>query len=369
MRVVVVGGGILGTMHAWCAHRMGHEVVQLEGDIEARRASVRNFGLVWVSGRAPGEELDLGVRARALWGEVDELVPALNLRPLGSLTLAETDEELAVLQSVCAAPDASHRGVEMFDAAQVHAKNPAIRGLQVKGAMFCARDALVEPREVLPVLRAQLSARGRYVFLGGRRVVDARAGSVRDHLGTSHSGDLVVICPGADHQGLYGELLASAPLGRCRLQMFETAPLGEVFTTAIADGGSLLYYPAFDRPELAALPAPDPVVDRYKLQLLVAPRRHGGLTIGDTHQYDEPFDFALDELPYAHLIDRIESLLGRALPPVVRRWSGTYSQPLNGAAYVRVDPEPGVTVVTGPGGRGMTLSPAIAEATLQMVVR
>jgi hypothetical protein len=40
-------------MHAWQALVRGHEVVQIERELEARGASVREFGLVWVSGRPP----------------------------------------------------------------------------------------------------------------------------------------------------------------------------------------------------------------------------------------------------------------------------------------------------------------------------
>ncbi len=54
MRVTIVGGGILGTAHALEAVRRGHQVIQLEREPEARGATVRNFGLVWVSGRARG---------------------------------------------------------------------------------------------------------------------------------------------------------------------------------------------------------------------------------------------------------------------------------------------------------------------------
>jgi len=52
MRIVVIGGGVLGTMHAAELVGRGHEVVQLEREPEARGATVRNFGLVWVSGRS-----------------------------------------------------------------------------------------------------------------------------------------------------------------------------------------------------------------------------------------------------------------------------------------------------------------------------
>jgi glycine/D-amino acid oxidase-like deaminating enzyme len=69
-RVFIVGGGILGTMHAWHAVKRGMEVTHVEREAGARGASVRNFGLVWESGRAPGPELALSLRARDLWAEV-----------------------------------------------------------------------------------------------------------------------------------------------------------------------------------------------------------------------------------------------------------------------------------------------------------
>jgi len=37
-RVVIAGGGVLGTMHAVAARRRGFEVVQLEREAEARAA-------------------------------------------------------------------------------------------------------------------------------------------------------------------------------------------------------------------------------------------------------------------------------------------------------------------------------------------
>ncbi len=69
-RVVVVGGGVLGTWHAVAARRRGLDVLHLEREPEPRGASVRNFGLIWVSGRAPGPELSLALRARAAWEEL-----------------------------------------------------------------------------------------------------------------------------------------------------------------------------------------------------------------------------------------------------------------------------------------------------------
>jgi glycine/D-amino acid oxidase-like deaminating enzyme len=93
-------------------------------------------------------------------------------------------------------------------------------------------------------------------------------------------------------------------------------------------------------------------------------RAHGGLTIGDTHAYTEPFPFDLNEAPYEYLRAVVEALLGRSLPPIVRRWAGVYAQCTDPTQIVhRAQIDPALWLVTGPGGRGMTLSPAIAEDT------
>jgi FAD dependent oxidoreductase TIGR03364 len=370
-RVVIVGGGVLGTMHAVAARRRGFEVVQLEREPEARGASVRNFGLVWVSGRKAGPELSLALRARELWSGLGAQVPGLGFRAAGSLTLATSDAELTLLKEAAASPDAGRRGFELLDAAAVRAVNPALRG-DFAGGLHCRLDAIVEPRQVLPALRGHLAARGDgqsgYEWYPGREVTEIAPNAVRDHTGTWHQCDLAILCPGAAHTGIAGRYLArSGGVRRVRLQMMQTAPLDTRVTTALADGDSLRYYPAFDLPGRDGLPPQEGAAAQTRAQLLLVQRADGGLTIGDTHEYDEPFTFDLDEDAYDHLRGRAEALLGVPLPRIQRRWAGVYSEvepALAGRAlYHRAEVEPGVVLVTGPGGRGMTCSPAIAEET------
>lgn len=350
-------------MHAVWARKQGFSVVHIERDTEPRSATVRNFGLVWVSGRAVGPELDLAVRARTLWEELAAVAPGVGFRPDGSITMAQRPDEIVVLEQVAARHDANVRGVELLDAAGVRTRNPALRG-EFLGGLWCSTDAVVEPGAALPALRGWLEHNGGYTFVGGRTVTDIDTGRVTDHTGETHRGDVVVVCPGAEHAaGPLAGLLDGAPVRRVMLQMMQTAPLGERLTTSIADGDSLRYYPGFDVPALADLEPPPEVVQRFAMQLLVSQRASGALTIGDTHHYDEPFDFACDEEPYLHLARRVESLLGRPIPPVVRRWTGVYSQAFDAAICWRDEPLLDVWVVTGPGGRGMTLAPAIAEQT------
>jgi glycine/D-amino acid oxidase-like deaminating enzyme len=201
---------------------------------------------------------------------------------------------------------------------------------------------------------------------------------VRDQRGTWHRGDLVVLCTGANYTGVAGPHLtaagalataaadgtAPAGLRRVRLQMLQTLPFGPRLTTALADGDSLRYYPAYDVPARLALPPQEAAAAASRAQLLLVQRLDGSLTIGDTHEYDEPFGFDVDEAAYDHLLARASALLGAPLPRVQRRWAGVYSEVAGTTAlYHRSGVAPGVVLVTGPGGRGMTCSPAIAEET------
>jgi FAD dependent oxidoreductase TIGR03364 len=363
-------------MHALEACRRGWEVIHLEADAGPRRASVRNFGLVWVSGRAQGAELDLAVRARDLWEQLAAHSPAVGFRPDGSVTVAHHESELALMAEAASLPDAALRDVELLDTAGVRSTNPAIRG-DIIGGLLCRRDAIVEPGLVLGALRVTLEATGRYTWLPRRQVVDVETSpggtaTAIDHLGGRHEGSVVVLCIGDRLTGLGGRIgatLAAAPLRRCRLQMLQTAPAYERLTTAVADADSMRYYPAFDLPGREALPDPAPPTAEFGMQLLISQRAAGGLTIGDTHVYDEPFDFAVEEHLYDELRARAESVLGWPLPPVVRRWAGMYTVVTDDRLYYRASPDPGVVVVTGPAGRGMTLSPAIAEETWEGLTR
>jgi FAD dependent oxidoreductase TIGR03364 len=373
-RVVIVGGGILGTMHAVMARRRGLAVTHLEREQDGRGASVRNFGLVWVSGRRSGPELALALRARELWAEIAEFAPGTGFRPHGSLTIATTEAELAVIREAAALPDAKQREFELLSPPEVRSVNPALQG-EFLGGLWCRADAIVEPRLALPALRASLAGPG-YEWLPGVEAIEVVANGVRDSRGTWHRGDLVVLCTGANFTGIAGPHLAAsgalagdsggAGLRRVRLQMLQTAPLPGSLTTSVADGDSLRYYPAFEVPSRDALPPQAPVAAANRAQLLLVQRLDGSLTIGDTHEYDEPFAFDVTEDAYEHLLDRAYALLGIALPPVRRRWAGVYSEVAGSTAlYHRSAVKPGVVLVTGPGGRGMTCSPAIAEETFR----
>ena len=361
----MVGAGIVGTWHALELLEAGFVVDHLEADQGPVGASVRNFGLVWVSGRRNGSELDVARRARTRWEEIGLLVPGVGFRPTGSLTVATTPAERSVMQEFSRSPDAEARRTVFLEPDEVRACNPALEG-ELAGALFCELDAVVEPRLAPTALRDHLTERApdRYRFHPGRRVTDTAPRAVVDASGSRWEGDLVVVATGAAYDHLRAAVPLASRLRRVRLQMFETDPYPGQLTTALADADSLRYYPAYERAPRDELGSQSEVAAQHHLQLLLVQRPDGALTIGDTHAYDEPFDFALAEAPTTELLSRAGRILGRELPPVRRRWEGVYAECLDSAVCLREQIDEGVWLVTGPGGRGMTCSPAIARDTL-----
>jgi glycine/D-amino acid oxidase-like deaminating enzyme len=262
-------------------------------------------------------------------------------------------------------PSAALRGLALMSRSEVVARNPVVQGNFLAG-LYCERDAAVESRVALGALRHAMILSGRYTYHAGREIVDVRESAAVDHRGDVHSGDRVVVCVGAHLSGFARELFESEPVRRVRLQMAETEPMADTLTTSIANGDSFRYYPQFQADALELLPEQEHTAAHYAIQLLCQQRCHGGLTIGDTHEGERPGVFDAPDRPMDIIVAAARHLIGPAMPRVERRWTGVYHQmdpARSDELYLRRDIAHHVTIVTGAGGRGMTLAPAIAEET------
>ena len=366
-RVVVVGGGVFGTMHALFALARGASVVHLERDPVPSGATVRNFGLVWVSGRAPGRELHLALRARDLWEDVARDVPDVGFRANGSITLLNDERELEVAERAMARGDADARQFALLSPSEVSSRNPALRGRFIAG-LYCGRDAAVESRVALGALRTFMENSRRYEYLPGHELVGVAEHADIDHRGVHYGGDHVVLCLGATLSGFAAELFEDEPLRKVRLYMAETESFDGSLTTSVANGDSFRYYPGFAEIARDVLEDQPAATAEFAIQLLCQQRLHGGLTIGDTHEPEVPGLFETLDRPMDIIEAAARLVIGDAMPRIERRWSGVYHQlidPTPNEIYFRKQVAGGVSAITGAGGRGMTLAPAIAEESFQ----
>ncbi len=365
--IVVVGAGIIGLAHAWMAAREGRKVVVLERRLAAAGASVANFGLLWPIGQPAGAMLDRAMRSRALW---IELLQAAGIphKPTGSLHVACREDEAQVGQEFAALAPSLGYQCSWLDRPATLAASPALNPRTPLGALWSETEITVDPREVLRRLPEYLAASCGVVFRWGCSVLEIRYPQVRTAQGTWDA-NRVIVCTGADFDNLYPELFLQSGMTCCRLQMLRTCPQpdGWELGPALAGGLTFRFYPSFGIcPSLPALRArierETPEYDRFGIHTMVAQASTGALTLGDSHEYGLPVS------PFSH--EEIDRLILRHIETFVRvpslsiaeRWYGVYAKhPLQ--PYIRLQPEPGVEVVTGLGGAGMTLSFAVAAET------
>lgn len=362
----IIGAGIVGLAHAWEATRRGHKVALFERSPRAQGASVRNFGMVWPIGQPAGERYQLALRSRERWLELAR-ESGLKARECGSIHLAHRADEWAVLQEFAARGPGVGYDCQLLSPAEVAAKTPGANPEGLLGGLWSPTEVCVDARAALATAAAWLKEKCAVAFHYQTPIRRVETSLVEAADGRRWQADRIIICSGEDLATLFPESFAGSGLTRCKLQMLRTAiqPQGWQLGPHIASGLTLRHYHNFDICDsLTALKRrvreETPELDRYGIHVMAAQNPLGEVVLGDSHEYDqeiEPFDKELiDELMLTHLRKLIR------IPDwtITARWHGIYAKHPE-QPYYTAEPQPGVKVVTGLGGAGMTLSLGLAE--------
>lgn len=367
--VGVVGAGIVGLAHAYHLARRGLRVVVFERQPRAQGASVRNFGMIWPIGQPLGPRYDLARRSRQLWLEVLQ-ASGLWYTPFGSLHVAYHEDEAQVLREFVAASSRQERPCELWTAAQVTARFPAIRPGGLQAGLWSPVEIGVDPRQIIAELPRWLTQNLGVAFAFETAVLHYDSPRIVTTRG-DWSARRLVICTGVDFRELAPAAFAQSGLVPCKLQMMRSQAYGKRFRlgTLMAAGLTLRHYASFAAcPTLPALvkrlDAELPDYARFGIHVLLAQNAVGELVIGDSHEYGdaiEPFDKAqIEELILAYLQNFV------TIPDltIAARWHGVYIKHPS-ELYVVAQPAPQALAVTGVGGAGMTLSFGLAEKTVR----
>jgi len=362
--LAVVGAGIVGLGHALAAARRGLRVVVVDRDAQANGASIRNFGLVVVSGQEPGPARQRAERSREIWLELSEQA-GIRIVHRGKLVVAQRAEALALLEAFRSLPDA--RGCRMLTAKETATHQPGLDPSRIAGGFHSPFELRVESREALPKLSAFLAERHGVTFRYGAAVTSIAPPAVETSRGQIRA-RRIVVCPGDDLVTLYPERIRAFDVQRCKLQMLRLAVPAFRLRSALISDLSLLRYGGYAMlPEAAAL--------RRRLEreaapalangvhLIVVRSEDGSLVVGDSHHYGAtPDPFASDEVDSLILAEF--SRLFAIVPAVVARWTGTYAS-APGHASFRDAPHDDVRVVMVTSGTGASTGFAIAEETIR----
>lgn len=363
---IVIGAGIVGLATARALSLRGYSVTVIERTEKAVGASIRNFGMVWPIGQPDGKLYDRAMRSRQVWKEIADSI-GIWYEEAGSLHVAAEADEWQVLQELHHHFSGNGRATQLLSPEQIGQRFSGIHTRALLGGLYSDTELIVDPREAISSIPAYLEEYLGVTFLWQKQVNRVEAGKV--YLGQQVlQADLVCICSGADFETLYPEVFANTQITKCKLQMLRylSDKADQRIGTSVCGGLSLIHYHSFQSaPSLPALKK------RYETEMaeylkwgihvMVSQNSSGELTVGDSHEYGhtlDPFDRAeVNRL----IMDYLERFMITEDWKLVQSWNGVYPKMTNGQTEVLLNPEPGVYILNGLGGAGMTLSFGLAE--------
>jgi len=175
---IIVGGGVIGSAIAYGIANKGNSVAILDGGGEPYRASVGNFGLVWVQGKGQGNP------AYAEWcHETSSLFPDYAQRLLeatgvdvgyrkpGGLTLChdevEYDKRAKIIERLARESRSGTYDCEMVDRKKIQQLLPKLSlGLRICGGSYSPHDGYLNPLALLKALNIGVVRSGGTLFPG-----------------------------------------------------------------------------------------------------------------------------------------------------------------------------------------------------------
>lgn len=362
--IAIVGGGIVGLALAYSYAKRKKRIILFERHPKAIGASIRNFGMVWPIGQ-PNGRFQTAMQSRFTWMELSEKA-GFWLRPWGSLHLAYQEDELHVLEEFVGIAKTTGYQCAMLTPEQTIAKSKAVNPVGLEGAMWSATEVNVDPRQAISSIHGYL-AKAMGVHIEYNTVI-SRIDAPTVYAGAHcWKADQIFVCTGADFETLYPESFQQSGLTKCKLQMLRTVPQPNQWELGpnLAAGLTLQHYASFAiceslEPLKKRIAKEMSEYNKWGIHVMLSQTHLGELTIGDSHEYGldlSPFDQSfINELILKYL-KRFVKIPEFAIKEC---WNGIYAKHPQQSEYV-CNVSPGVTIVNGLGGAGMTMSFGLAE--------
>ncbi len=367
---IVIGAGILGLATARALSLKNYQVTVVERSEKAVGASIRNFGMLWPVGQPDGMMYNRAMRSKTIWKDIADSI-GLWYDEVGSLHVAHQQDEWTVLQELYEAFRAAGRPVKLMKSDEISKQFKGVNNDGLLGGLFSATETIVDPRDAIAAIPSYLNEFLDVRFIWGKAVT--QVSSTRIWMGNeTMEADIICVCSGADFETLYPEVFEKQQITKCKLQMlrFAAATPGFKMGVSLCGGLSLIHYGSFKvAASLAALK------ERYEAEMseylkwgihvMVSQNDKLELTVGDSHEYGltfDPFDKVfINDLVLAYLKEFADTGDWR----LIQSWHGIYPKMTNGATDLFLQPDPGVFIINGIGGAGMTLSFGFAEECVQ----
>lgn len=375
--LIVVGGGVLGTFHAYHAQKKGLKVAIIEQNNKPQGATVRNFGQVVPSGMNTKWQA-YGRESLKIYKEIQSTFD-ISVRQEGSVYIASNDDEVQLLEELVDINKSNEYTSRMLTKEECLINYSGLKKSYVKAGLFFPEEIMVEPRIMINKLHEFMKTLGLHLFMN-TKVIGCETVNNIVHLTTSSNETYkalkVIICNGSDFKTLYPSLFNESDLIVSKLQMMQTKPQQNFrLKSSILTGLSIRRYEAFEEcksyKNIKEKENPNSFEKKWGVHILFKQALDGSVIIGDSHEYATAF--AMDDLGFNLNMDIDKFIINEAkkiidLPnyEIENRWYGMYSQCKTKDIYEHTIDQ-NIHIVTGIGGKGMTGSAGFSKTNINTI--
>lgn len=376
--LIVTGAGALGSFHAYHACKKGLKVLLLEKDLQPQEATVRNFGQVVPSGLSRGKWQNYGRRSLEIYKSLQSQFD-ISVRQHGSVYIASDETELTLINELRDINRKDGYPSMLLKPEACLEKYPGLKASYCRGGIFFPEEVTVEPDKMIHRVIAYLQEQLQLTykpntlvtfcdFINGKCIVE-------DSLGQAYTGDKVIICNGRDFRHLFPAVFYESDIKVSKLQMMKTVPQpGYGLKGSILTGMSIRRYESFEEcPSYNSLHAAV-IEERFKkwgIHILFKQADDGGIIIGDSHEYasareQDKLGFSINQEINHIIIEEAKRIFDLPSWDMASYWNGYYAQSKQHDVFKKEVSE-NIHVITAIGGKGMTGSAGLAEASIKEI--
>jgi FAD dependent oxidoreductase TIGR03364 len=376
--LIVVGGGVLGTFHAFHALKKGLKVAIIEKDKMPKSATIQNFGQVVPSGMDSKWQA-YGRESLAIYKEIQSQFD-ISIRQNGSVYLASNNEEVQLIEELAQINKSNNYQSNLLTKQECLHKYQGLRSDYVKAGLFFPDEVTVEPRTMIYRLQEYMQQ-----YLGLKLITNTAIVSCENTIDgvtlesaskENFTAKKVIICNGSEFKTLYPELFFNSDLEVSKLQMLQTKPQKNYkLDGSILTGLSIRRYEAFYEcpsfKDIKSKETADSLEKKWGVHILFKQAMDGSVILGDSHQYadaknSDALGFNLDMDIDNFMIQEAKKIIDLPTYEIQNRWFGTYSQCKTKDVFEHAIGK-NIHIITGIGGKGMTGSAGFSKENITKI--
>jgi FAD dependent oxidoreductase TIGR03364 len=376
--LIVVGGGILGTFHAYHALKKNLKVLLVERNSLPQGATVRNFGQVVPSGMDLKWQ-NFGRESLAIYKELQSLTD-LTVRQNGTIYIASNDEEMQLIEELSQINKSNSYESHLLTKNDCLKKFDGLRSDYCNGGLFFPEEITVDSGEMIVKLHKLLIEKFGLIIQYNTTITATQElnGTCTATTGNGEflEASKIIICGGSEFKTLYPNVFEESDLEVTKLQMLQTKSQG-IYTlpSNILTGLTIRRYESFEEcasfKSIKSKENPSSFEKKFGVHILFKQGLDGSIIIGDSHEYADAKD--IDLLGYdlnmeidEFMIDEAKKIIDLPTYEIQKRWFGIYSQCKNNDIF-EFNPSPNIHIITGIGGKGMTGSAGFSKKNIDLI--